>query len=66
MNYYLSLELKKTKRRGIWLVLTTLLLIIALWTGSNMNDERFLKFGWMMALYNVPLLKSSSIRRILD
>ena len=58
MNYYLSLELKKTKRRGIWLVLTTLLLIIVLWTGYNMNDERFLEFGWMMALYNVPLLNA--------
>lgn len=56
MIYYLSLELKKTKRRGIWLVLTILLLVITAWAGRNMNDERFLEYGWLMTLFNVPLL----------
>ncbi|MDE6052816.1 MAG: ABC transporter permease, partial [Lachnospiraceae bacterium] len=58
MIYYLSLELKKTKRRGIWLVLAVLFLVITAWAGYNMNDERFLEQGWMMALFNVPLLNA--------
>lgn len=55
---HLSLELKKTRRRGIWLVPTTLLLAIALWAGRNMADERFLDFGWLMTLFDVPLLNA--------
>lgn len=58
MIYYLSMELKKTKRRGVWLVPTILLLAITLWAGRNMNDERFLGFGWLMTLFNVPLLNA--------
>ena len=54
----LSLELRKTKRRGIWLVLAALLLTIILWEGNSMNDARFLKFGWKMMLYNLPLLNA--------
>ncbi len=58
MIYYLSLELKKTKRRGIWLVLAVLFLVITAWAGRNMNNERFLEQGWLMALFNVPLLNA--------
>ncbi|MDE7479558.1 MAG: ABC transporter permease, partial [Lachnospiraceae bacterium] len=58
MIHYLSLELKKTKRRGIWMVLAVLLLVITMWLGHNMNDERFLEFGWMMTLYNAPLMNA--------
>lgn len=58
MSYYLYLELKKTKRRGIWLVLAALLLSIITWAGWDMDDERFLDFGWMMTLYNVPLMNA--------
>ncbi|MDE7273357.1 MAG: ABC transporter permease [Lachnospiraceae bacterium] len=58
MIYYLSLELKKTKRRGIWLVLAVLFLVITAWAGHNMNDERFLEYGWLMTLFNVPLLNA--------
>ena len=58
MIYYLSLELKKTRRRGIWLVPSVLLLVITAWAGYNMNDERFLEYGWLMALFNVPLLNA--------
>lgn len=54
----LSLELSKTKRRGIWLVLAALLLIITLWEGNSMNDARFLRFGWKMMLYNLPILNA--------
>lgn len=54
----ISLELKKTKHRGIWLVLALLLLLITGWIGYNMNDERFLGFGWMMTLYNAPLMNA--------
>lgn len=54
----ISLELKKTKRRGIWLVLALFLLLITGWLSYNMNDERFLGFGWMMALYNAPLMNA--------
>lgn len=58
MIYYLSLELKKTRRRGIWLVPTALLLVIAVWAGRNMNNERFLEYGWLMTLFNVPLMNA--------
>lgn len=54
----LFLELKKTKRRGMWLIPAALLLVITAWAGRNMNDERFLEYGWLMALYNVPLLNA--------
>lgn len=54
----ISLELKKTKRRGIWLVLALFLLLITGYLGYNLNDERFLGFGWMMALYNAPLMNA--------
>lgn len=58
MIYDLSIELKKTKRRGIWLVIAVLLLVITAWAGHNMNDERFLEYGWLMTLFNVPLLNA--------
>ena len=58
MIHNLSLELKKTRRRGIWLIPAALLLIITAWAGRNMNDERFLEYGWLMALFNVPLLNA--------
>lgn len=58
MIHNLSLELKKTRRRGIWLIPAALLLIITAWAGRNMNDERCLEYGWLMALFNVPLLNA--------
>ncbi|MDE7185713.1 MAG: ABC transporter permease [Lachnospiraceae bacterium] len=58
MMYCLSLELKKTRRRGIWLVLAALLITISLWVGGTMNDARFLGFGWMMALYSLPIVNA--------
>ncbi len=58
MIYDLSLELQKTKRRGIWLIPVTLLLIITAWAGYSMNDERFLEYGWLVALFNAPLLNA--------
>lgn len=54
----LSLELEKTRRRRIWMVLAAPLLVIVLWAGHTMNDARFLAFGWMMTLFNVPLLNA--------
>ena len=35
----LSLELKKTKRRGIWLVFAALLGTIVLWGGANVSGR---------------------------
>lgn len=58
MIYDLSIELKKTKRRSIWLVIAVLLLVIITWTGYNMDDERFLEYGWLMTLFNVPLMNA--------
>ena len=74
MIHNLSLELKKTRRRGIWLIPAALLLIITAWAGRNMNDERFLEYGRLLALFNVPLLNAILIpnaiavfaRRIID
>lgn len=58
MSYYLSLELKKTKRRGIWLVIAALLLVFCAWVGMNMRHDRYRAFGWTMTLYNAPLLNA--------
>lgn len=58
MIYRLSLELKKTRRRGIWLVPAVLLLVITAWAGRNMDNERYLDYGWLMTLFNVPLLNA--------
>lgn len=58
MMYYLSIELRKTKRRGLWLVLPSLLLIITVWAGRNIGDERFLDDGWLMTLFDLPLLNA--------
>lgn len=55
---YLSIELKKTKRRGIWLVLTAFLFVFAAWMLYCVNDDQFLDFGWMMSLYNAPLINA--------
>ncbi|MBO5033169.1 MAG: ABC transporter permease [Lachnospiraceae bacterium] len=57
MNY-LSIELKKTKRRGIWLVLAALLLVIGAWMTYSLKDDQYLDFGWMMILYDAPLLNA--------
>lgn len=57
MNY-LSMELRKTKRRGIWLVLTAFLLVFGAWMYYCVDDDQFLDFGWMMTLYNAPLLNA--------
>lgn len=55
---YLSLEFKKTKRRGLWSVLAVLLFLIVSWMAYNMNDDRYLDFGWLMTLYDAPLLNA--------
>ena len=57
MNY-LSMELRKTKRRGIWLVLTAFLLVFGAWMYYCVDDDRFLDLGWMMNLYNAPLINA--------
>lgn len=57
----LSIELKKTKRRGIWLIPTALLLFIMMWLGHSYtghNGRSFIQFGWMDTLYNTPLLNA--------
>lgn len=60
MNY-LSIELRKTKRRGIWLVPTALFFFLMIWlghsyTGSNGNSH--IQYGWMDVLYYTPLLNA--------
>lgn len=63
MNY-LSIELQKTRRRGIWLVPTALLLFIVLWLGHSYtghNGKLFTQFGWLDVLYNTPLLNAMLI-----
>lgn len=60
MNY-LSIELRKTKRRGIWLVPTALILFIMMWLGHSYtghNGKLFAQFGWKDILYNTPLLNA--------
>lgn len=49
-------ELMKTKRRGIWLVMAALLSILTLWMAYAADDEKHLSHGWMMLLYDAPLL----------
>lgn len=60
MNY-LSIELRKTKRRGIWLVPAALILFLMIWLGHSYtghNGSLFTQFGWMDTLYNMPLLNA--------
>lgn len=58
---YLSLELRKTKRRDIWMVWAALLFIIVSCMAYSVNDDRFLDFGWMLTLYDAPLLNAIMI-----
>lgn len=60
MNY-LSLELRKTKRRGMWLVIAVLLAVLLLWTVYAVNYDNFPDFGWKILLYNTPLLNAIMI-----
>lgn len=58
---YLLIELQKTKRRGIWLVLTALFLFLMMWLGHSYmkhNGKLITQFGWMDMLYNTPLLNA--------
>lgn len=57
----LSIELRKTKRRGIWLVPTALILFLMVWLGrsyTGRDGSLFIQFGWMDTLYNMPLLNA--------
>ena len=56
----LRLEILKGKGRGIWLIALAMLaveLIWMLWAFRN-PDEKDMKWGWMMLLYNLPLLRA--------
>lgn len=55
---YLNIEFQKTKRRGIWLVLSALWLVQIAYMnwglcGNNMHEN-----GWMDALYSMPVLNA--------
>lgn len=57
----LSIELRKTKRRGIWLVPTALILFLMMWLGysyAKRSGDFYIRFGWMDMLYNAPLLNA--------
>lgn len=56
----ISAEFKKTKRRKIWLIVTALIgvqLLWAFWGFGDMN-ERELRQGWMLCLYQFPVLNA--------
>lgn len=57
----LSLEFRKTKRRGIWLVVAALLAVQFLWLFYVMNKEKNIPQGWMMQLYNMPVLNGITV-----
>ena len=60
MNY-LSIELQKTKRRGIWLVPTALFFFLMIWLGhsyTGSNGSSHTQYGWMDVLYYTPLLNA--------
>lgn len=60
MMSLLSIELRKTKRRGIWLVLTALWVVLMAWLAHSYtgSGRQFTVFGWMDSLYNAPLLNA--------
>lgn len=54
----LRLEFFKTKRRGLWMIVGALILCEMawlLWAFRN-PDAEDLRLGWMLLLYNIPLL----------
>lgn len=56
----LAMEFYKTRRRGVWLVVAVLMavqLMWALWALRNLDAHR-LAHGWMLCLYQFPLLNS--------
>lgn len=54
----LSLELQKTKRHVMWLVMAALLAVQCLWFIYAEGDNKDLVQGWLILLYNFPLLNS--------
>lgn len=54
----LSLELKKTKHHGMWLVMVALLAVQCLWFLYAEGKNKDLIQGWLILLYNFPLLNS--------
>lgn len=58
---HLHLEFCKTKHRGIWLIITALLVVQCLWTIYAIGDEKCLPQGWLMLLYSLPMLNSIMI-----
>ena len=55
---YLSLELKKTKRRGMWLVIVALLVVQCGWLIYAEGNGKNITQGWLPLLYDLPLLNS--------
>jgi hypothetical protein len=56
----LAIEFYKLRRRKVWLIVAALIgaqLMWALWAFRNLND-RGLKQGWLLCLYQFPLLNS--------
>lgn len=54
----LSLELQKTKRHVMWLVMAALLAVQCLWFIYAEGDNKDLVQGWLILLYNFPLMNS--------
>lgn len=59
----LSIELQKTKRRGIWLVLAALYAVMMAWTAYSYtgSGKQHIQYGWMDTLYTTPLLNAIMI-----
>lgn len=54
----LSIELRKTKCHGMWLVMVALLAVQCLWFLYAEGKHKDLTQGWLILLYNFPLLNS--------
>ena len=60
---YLSIELRKTKRRGIWLVLAALYAVMMAWTAYTYtgSGRQHIVYGWRYTIYTAPLLNAIMI-----
>lgn len=53
---YLFLELRKTKRRGVWLVMAALIVVQFLWAQNVFDSAKTIPQGWLNQLYSMPVL----------
>ena len=52
------MEFKKTRRRNVWVVIAAMILLQCVWILRIFNSADRIRDGWMICLYQFPLLNS--------